>query len=189
MGNGLNHATERVAIFAGGIDAPNDLLGNFGFGHAGDIRLDLLAGNHDGIDIGNQGVNLTNISDNVDIAIAFEQFPRNSTCGNAANCLARTGSAPPFPVANAVFFLVCIIGVRGAVFSAYFFVVFGTRILVPHHHRDGRAKGLTLKKTRVDFYLVFFFALRGNFALPWFAAVKFNLNIFFADLQTGRTSI
>ena len=71
MGNGLDHATERIAIFAGGIDALNDSLGNLRIGHAGDIRLDLLAGHRDGIDIGNKGVNLAHISDNVDIAIAF----------------------------------------------------------------------------------------------------------------------
>ena len=45
MGNGLDHATEGIAIFAGSIDALNDSLGNLGIGHAGDIRLDLLAGN------------------------------------------------------------------------------------------------------------------------------------------------
>ena len=189
MGNGLDHATERITIFAGSINAPNDSLGNLKVGHTGNIRLDLLASNRDGIDIGNKGVNLPNISDNIDIAIAFEQFARNRTCSNAANCLARTGSASPLPVANTVFLFIRIIGVRRAVFGAYFFVIFGTRILVPNHHRDGCTKGLTLKKTRVDFYLVFFFALRGDFTLARFAAVEFNLNIFFADLQTGRAPI
>ena len=189
MGDSFDDAAEGIALFAGRVNALNDLLGNLGVGHAGDVGLHLLAGDGDGVDVGNEGVNLADIGDDVDVAIAFEQFARNCPGCNPANGFARAGSAAALPVANAVFFLIRVIRVRGAVFGPHFSVVFGTRVLVPHHHRDGRAQGLAFKNTRMDFHAVIFFALRSDFALARLAAVEFKLNVFLAEFQPGRASI
>ena len=63
-------------------------------------------------------------------------------------------------VAYSVFYIICIVGVRGAVHFFQVVIVVGVLVLVPHNESDGASGGLALEDAGKEFHLVGFFAYR-----------------------------
>ena len=61
-------------------------------------------------------------------------------------------------VAYSVFYIICIVGVRGAVYFFQVVIVVGVLVLVPHDESDGASGGLALEDAGKEFHLVGFFA-------------------------------
>ncbi len=93
-------------------------------------------------------MNLFDVRDDVRAALRFEQLFGNRPGGYPANGFARTGAPAALPVANAVFGIVGIVGVRGPVDMAEGCIVFRFGIGVPHQNHNRRAQGFAFKDPR-----------------------------------------
>ena len=57
-----------------------------------------------------------------------------------------------------VFYIICIVGVRGAVHFFQIVIVVGVLVLVPHDESDGASGGLAVEDVGKEFHLVGFLA-------------------------------
>src|SRR5471030_2896704 len=92
-------------------------------------------------------------------------------------------------VADAVLYLVGIIGMRWAENIHIMRIVFRALVLVGYQHGDGRTGGFSFKHTRVDLYRIAFLALGRDLRLAGPAFVQFTLYIGHIHIQFRRAAV
>ncbi len=101
----------------------------------------------------------------------FKHLFRDSSCHYPTcrfSCRTTTATAI---IPYAIFFIICIICMTGAIGIFYMRIIFRFLIRVMNNKTNRSACGLSFKSTRVEFYRVWFFALRYNGRLARFSSV------------------
>jgi two-component system cell cycle sensor histidine kinase/response regulator CckA len=188
-GNSFDEATDGIAVFAHLLDELDHLVGGFGIGTADDVGFDLFEGDGVGVDFGGDVLDLGDVGQDLDAVLFAEDFLCDGPCGHAADGFPGAAPAAALPVAEAVFGLIGVIGVRGAKLAGHFGIGFRTGILVPDPHGNGRSKCLTFKDSGKDFDFVRFFTGGGYFGLAGTSAVQIGLDIGLGKPDTRWTAI
>ena len=119
----------------------------------------------------------------------LEHGPGHGPGGDAPDGFPCGGPAAARPGADAVFGVVRVVRMGGAVRVGHFIIGGGTVVLVPHADGDGRSQGFAVQHAGEYFRAVFLLAGRHDVALPRPAPVQLPLNGFFRHRDEGRTAV
>ena len=142
------------------------------------------------IDLGDDLVNLRDVSDDLKIRVEDRQYLfRDCARCNAANRLTRRSATAAPPVTDSVFRVITKIGMRWAKFVCHLHVVLRPSVLVAHEDRDRRAKRFAFENAGDNFAPVLLLSLRRDFALAGTTPIQLTLDIRFRDVDLWRTTV
>ena len=186
----LDHAADRIASGADGFDPLDHRLDHGGVAGADDVSFDSGGGDGGRIDAGGE------ILDGMDPGEDFyagvegvEDLPGHGGGGDTADGFAGGRAATARRSADAVFGVVGVIGVAGAVFGCHFIVGAGALVGVADEDGNGASKGEAVVDTGEDFGGVGLVAGGDNLRLTGAAAVEFPLDLRRRDGDAGWATI
>ena len=185
-----NYAAQGIPLTAGGADSLSHLLGSGGVCRADDVCF------YGG------GIYIFRPDRAGDVVYAFypaddfqlraERLCHGSgygTCGNAADGFTRAGASAAGPGAYAVFGIVAVVCVGGAVGVLHFIIRAGAVVFVADGQGNGGAQSQTVQHAAENFYSISFIARGDDVALPRAAAVQLLLNHFLSEWNTWGAAV
>ena len=183
-------APQRVSARPRLFDALDHLLGRLFIRTAGDLGFDLLARDVERIDLGLHRVDLTHEAhDPLDPGLEPQHVARDRAGRHPAHRLSRARASTPLPVADAVFRLVCVVGVGRSVHVSQMLVGLRARVLVAHQNQDGSPQRLAFQYPREDLRPVFLLPGARYPALAGPASIQLELDVVYAEWDTGRAAV
>ena len=174
----FDHPAHRVSFAADGFDMVDHRPDHRGIAGADDVGFDGVGGDGLGIDLGVEMLDGFHPSQNLDAWMEFPQhLPRHGGSGDAADGLPGGGAAATGCRADAVFRIVGVVGVAGAVFRGHLVVGAGALIGVSHENGDGRAEREAILQAGEDFRGVRLFSRGDDFGLAGPPPVELALDL------------
>ena len=186
----LDHAADRVAVGTDRLDPLDHGFDHRGVAGADDVGLDHLGGDRFRIDVSVEFLDRFDPGEDLDAGVkGVEHLAGDGGSSDAADRFAGGGAATAGAGADAVFRVVSVVGVAGAVFLGHFVVGTGALVGVADEDGNRRAEGEAVLQAGENFRCVSFFAWSDNFRLAGPTAVEFVLDLCDTDRDARRATI
>ncbi|MDB6067936.1 MAG: hypothetical protein JWR26_4144 [Pedosphaera sp.] len=185
----FDDSADAVAGAAHFLDETDHFLCGNRIGTADNVGFDIPGLDCFGIHIGDEALDLFDVSEDFDPELFAENFFGDGAGGDATDGFAGAGTAAALPIADAELGSVGVVGVGRTELGGHFRIGLGTSILIFDPKTDGGAERLAFKRAGEDLDDVRFFARRDDFGLAGPPAVEVRLNVRFREFQARRAAI